>query len=615
MNILLTGAGGVYVKHLIKRLDRKLFNEIIIVDTNFRSLKKIEADYKYQVPLGDKKNFLPKILSIINKHKVKVLVSVVDEELENILSIKKSKIFLLQPNLFFTRVCLDKLKLCTELYKKKINKFNTYTLNEYYNQFDYPIVLKPKVGRGSRDVYIIKNFIEYKKALKKIKNQKNFIVQKKTEGEEYTVSVILNKKNNDYKIIPKKIILKKSYTRKAITENNKYVIKKCVDVIKNLNPCGPFNVQCIANKKKVEIFEINPRLSTSSTLTSAAGVNEINTLVKKNLDNKFSIKNLKWRENIELIRTHTDSFKYPLKNKKKINYKIISKNDEIKKFKKFFLSYYRKFGYTEKLLNYQFFKNPFGKALIYVAILNKKIIGCLVLVPLYFYFKKKKIKGFRPQNVLIARDYRNYGIFNNLVLKSNETVNKNSGISFPNDKSFKAFKNNGWFDKYEVHLYKKIVKNKNFNTDYKYKRIYLFSNIHEELWRNYITNQYDIFPNKSYLNWRYFNKPNVTYNCFEYYDNKKIKGFFVLKKYLNVGHICHIVGQNNDFKDNLKFIENYFISNKINKISMWSDKKNNKMLFNYNFLKEDLEENFILKKLKNSLKNRFNIGMHYSDVY
>ena len=101
MNILLTGAGGVYVKHLIERLDRKIFNKIIIVDEDFKSIKKINADYKYQVPLGDRKKFLPKIKKIINKHSIKVIVSVVDEELQNILLLKRQNLILLQPNLYF----------------------------------------------------------------------------------------------------------------------------------------------------------------------------------------------------------------------------------------------------------------------------------------------------------------------------------------------------------------------------------------------------------------------------------------------------------------------------------------------------------------------------------
>ena len=615
MNILLTGAGGVYVKHLIERLDRKIFNKIIIVDEDFKSIKKINADYKYQVPLGDKKKFLPKIKKIINKHSIRVIVCVVDEELRKILSLKKQKLLLLQPSLHFTKISLDKLKLCTELYERKINKFNTYKLKDYQDEFGYPIILKPRVGRGSRGVHIIRNEKEYKRILRKNLDNNNFIVQKKTEGDEYTVSVIVNSKNDDYKIVPKKIILKKSFTRKAITEKNSNVIKKCKEVIKSFNPSGPFNVQCIANKKNVEIFEINPRLSTSSTLTSAAGINEINTLVKKKLDKSFSIKNLKWREGVQINRTNIDNFKYPLKDKDKIKYKIISNKLEINKFNKFFLSYYRKFGYSKKLLNYQFNKNPFGKAIIYCAILNKEIIGCLVLMPLNLYYKKKKIKCFRPQNVLTDRDYRNYGIFNNLVIKSNKLINKFSGISFPNDKSFKAFKNNKWSNKYEINLYKKNLSKKIINTKLKYNKINSFLDIHKNIWRENINEMCDVFPSKSYLNWRYFEKPNVEYNCFEYFDNNILKGFFILKVYINIGHICQIIGDKKYFRDNIHFIENYFRSNKVDKISLWSGKENNNILKNLEFKREKIEENFILKKFNSSNKNRFNIGMHYSDVY
>lgn len=315
MNILFTGAGGVYVKHLIEQLDRKIFGKIVIVDNNFKSLRKINANFKYQVPLGNSKKFFTKINKIIDKHDIKVIVSVVDEELQKILLIKKQNLIFLQPNLIFTKICLDKLKLCSELYKRKINKFKTYTLKNYQNEFSYPIILKPRVGRGSRNVYTVKNDEEYKRILKKKLNENNFIVQKKTMGDEYTVSVIVDDKSNDYKIIPKRIILKKAYTRKAITEKNDFIINKCKNIIKSFNPCGPFNVQCIANKKDVEVFEINPRLSTSSTLTSAAGINEINTLVKKKLDNNFLIKKLKWRENVLINRTTTDNFQYLLKNK------------------------------------------------------------------------------------------------------------------------------------------------------------------------------------------------------------------------------------------------------------------------------------------------------------
>ena len=309
MNILLTGAGGVYIKHLIQSLDKKIFNEITIVDCNYNSIKKIKSSYKYKVPKGYKKNFLKKITEIINKREIKVVVCVVDNELIKFQKLNK-KVFLTQPNENFSKLCLNKYNLCSKLFKLKINNYNTYLLSKYKNEFDYPIIIKPNFGSGSRGVSKIFNEHEFKILQKKIKDKKNYIVQKIIYGDEYTVSVVVDKKSADYSIIPKKVILKKRFTREAITERNKLINRACEALIKKFKPGGPFNVQCIANKNNLEIFEINPRLSTSSTLTAASGINEINVLVKKTLDKKFKIKKLKWKNNVKLIRKKSDKFIY-----------------------------------------------------------------------------------------------------------------------------------------------------------------------------------------------------------------------------------------------------------------------------------------------------------------
>ena len=104
------------------------------------------------------------------------------------------------------------------------------------------------------------------------------------------------------------------------------------------------------------------------------------------------------------------------------------------------------------------------------------------------------------------------------------------------------------------------------------------------------------------MNWRYFEKPNVEYNCFEYFDNNILKGFFILKFYINIGHICQIIGDKKYFKDNIHFIENYFRSNKVDKISLWSGRENNNILKNLEFKREKIEENFILKNLIHQIK-------------
>ena len=309
MNILLTGAGGVYIKHLIRKLDKKIFDEVTIVDCNYKTLKNIPANFKYKIPRGDSTKFLPIISRIIKKRNIKVVVCVVDKELIKFHKLNK-KVLLLQPNLNFSKLSLNKFKLCRKLHKLNINTFDTYLLSNYKNTFAFPIIIKPIYGCGSRGVVKIKNEKELNTYKKKKIHKKNYIVQKIIEGDEYTVSVILDRSSKDFQIVPKKIIKKKRFTREAVTEKNELIYGICKKIVKNFKPSGPFNLQCIANKKNVEIFEINPRLSTSSTLTAASGINEINTLVKNKLNKKFSIKKLKWKGNVKLLRNRKDNFIY-----------------------------------------------------------------------------------------------------------------------------------------------------------------------------------------------------------------------------------------------------------------------------------------------------------------
>ena len=312
MNILLTGAGGVYIKHLIRKLDKNIFDEVTIVDCNYKTLKNIRANFKYKVPKGDNKKFLPAISKIIKTRNIKVVVCVVDKELIKFHKLN-NKILLLQPKRNFSKLCLNKFKLCRKLFKTNINNFDTYLLSNYKNTFHFPIIIKPIYGCGSRGVVKIKNEKQLNNFKKKKINKKKYIVQKIIKGDEYTVSVILDKSSKDFQIIPKKIIKKKRFTREAITEKNNLINSICKKIIKNFKPGGPFNVQCIANKKNLEIFEINPRLSTSSTLTAASGINEINTLVKKHLNKKFSIKKLKWKSSVKLLRNKKENFIYKSK--------------------------------------------------------------------------------------------------------------------------------------------------------------------------------------------------------------------------------------------------------------------------------------------------------------
>ena len=148
------------------------------------------------------------------------------------------------------------------------------------------------------------------------------IAQEFIEGQEYTVSVVCWRDGIVKAIVPKEIISKIGVTRIAVTRKNKKIEKICKDIQKKFKANGPFNVQLIIDKETLEPypFEINPRFSTSITLTLAAGIDELGGLVTQALYGEKSFNFPKnWKEGVVLIRRTLDTFvdektfiKYPL---------------------------------------------------------------------------------------------------------------------------------------------------------------------------------------------------------------------------------------------------------------------------------------------------------------
>lgn len=139
-------------------------------------------------------------------------------------------------------------------------------------------------------------------------NSEKLIVQQRIFGTEYTVSVICDNKGTIHGVVPKEIIIKQGITKLAVTRHNQAIDTICRAVQNELKANGPFNVQLMLDKQGIPwIFEINPRFSTSTTLTAVAFADEICGLAKERL-----IGNYPWpadfREGVVMVRRYMDSF-------------------------------------------------------------------------------------------------------------------------------------------------------------------------------------------------------------------------------------------------------------------------------------------------------------------
>ena len=100
-------------------------------------------------------------------------------------------------------------------------------------KLNYPLIVKPRFGRGSRGIKLVNNPKTMFSLIKKHnKNLKNWIAQDYIDGIEFTVSVVCYESKTNYAIIPKKIYVKEGITKVACTSYNYEIEETCKKIIK-----------------------------------------------------------------------------------------------------------------------------------------------------------------------------------------------------------------------------------------------------------------------------------------------------------------------------------------------------------------------------------------------
>jgi len=246
---------------------------------------------------------------------------------------------------------------------------------------------------------------------------------------------------------------------------------------------------------------------------------------------------------------------------------------------------------------WEYKNNPFGHH-IGVAEHNGQIVGHMALIPTYVKVGEKTVMGSQAVDLLVHPKFRRQGMFLALgKMLTSEAGKKEIDITygFPNAPAHSGHLKYDWFDVCKVHeLIKPINMNKmvdlldqhripRFLSRYKISRdiikpilqiilpiISFFSRIFNRIENNYnlrnakictiesfddriddfwkkVSNYYPIIAvrNKKYLNWRYFEKPNVKYTVLLAEKNEEILGYIVLRftiqKNLRLGYIVDIL--------------------------------------------------------------------------
>lgn len=317
ITIMITGIGGGGVGEQILKAVKMASTcyRIIGSDVNKFNIGFCDVDVAYVIPLASDPSFLPALLNICKKEKVQVLIPGSEPELkkisENRKEFEKLNILLLINDPKVIRICMNKWETYKYFKKNNLNCPESVLIkreNDVEKIKKLPVIIKPaEGGHGSVNAFIAQNKEELVFILRYLLSQNIVPLVQEYIGspnEEYTAGVLTDFKGKLVgSIVIKKIVqgalssktkIRNKYPEKlkdeffvissgisqGIIDDWPDVKKYAEKVAFKLGSRGPLNIQCRKTKKGIFAFEVNPRLSATTSLRALAGYNEPDILIR-----------------------------------------------------------------------------------------------------------------------------------------------------------------------------------------------------------------------------------------------------------------------------------------------------------------------------------------------
>ncbi len=301
-NILVTGGGGASGMYTIKILKDSTNHYVVGCDCSGLSSGLYLADSHYIVPPAkEQDNFLSKINEIIENEKIDIVIPNVDEELPLFAKFSKQilPIVVISPEETIN-ICMDKY-LTIEALKGLIPCPET-RLGSELTHANLPCIIKPRISRGSRNIYsaenleelvFFTNFLERRGFVKD-----DLIIQEYLPGIEYTVDLLCGKQGEFIVAVPReRVRTSGGLSQTGKTVHREDIINNCKKIADKLKFFGPINLQFKEDTSgTAKITEINPRFSGGLPITYAAGVNAPLLLLKILYDEQIPPNEIEWQE-------------------------------------------------------------------------------------------------------------------------------------------------------------------------------------------------------------------------------------------------------------------------------------------------------------------------------
>ena len=272
--VLVPGAAGPAGINTIKSLKMAGFGgKILATDSSSLSAGFFMADINEIIPQADEHSFLDRLFQIVKMYQVEVLMPSSGSDIypysENRKQLAEMGAEAIVSDRDKLEICRDKMLTFQTLSNKFILPFTTAESNRIDT---FPVLAKPRFGKGSRGIVKIDDESDLKYIISK---RDDLVFQEYLPGTEYTVDVLSDLNGKPMIAVPRiRMQTKAGISTKGRVLRDPALEMDCMKIAELVGIRGPCCMQMKESAEgRLKLIEINPRMGGGTIFTSLAGAN------------------------------------------------------------------------------------------------------------------------------------------------------------------------------------------------------------------------------------------------------------------------------------------------------------------------------------------------------
>jgi len=304
--VMVTGAGGAAGVSVIRDLRHK-GHHVVAADADDMAVGFDLADEFRVVPRWDDPSFAQCVVDAAAETSVDALICTVAEEIAvlDADALARVGVRTMLPDAEAARACVDKWAFAAAMTDAGLPAPPT-ELGEA-GAILKPWVVKPRFGRGSRDVHVARTVAELRVALRRTPDP---IVQALVSGREFTADALVDRSGSVVSVVPRwRLETKAGISTKGLTFHDPEVENVVTIALKAVGLTGPAGVQgFVTDAGEVVIIEINPRFTGGLPLSLHAGADLVGEYLRAILGEPMRPERLVARAGVAMRRYYEEAF-------------------------------------------------------------------------------------------------------------------------------------------------------------------------------------------------------------------------------------------------------------------------------------------------------------------